>query len=94
VPTQAASKAVYVAPKNRQSARLKAMFRNANIKKGPTVTIDLNSDSELQCVAETGVSHASAVKGKSKGKNNVPTIEKGIQIMQTKEKRMNPIWKN
>jgi len=94
VSTQAASKAVYVAPKVRQSARLKAMFCSAPIKKGPTVTIDLDSDSEPQHVVETGVSHASAVKGKGKGKNIVPTVEKVIQIMQAKEKRMNPIWKN
>lgn len=70
------------------------MFCIAPIKKGPTVTIDLDSDSEPQCVAETGVSHASAVKGKGKGTNIVPTVEKGIQIMQAKEKMMNPIWKN
>jgi translation elongation factor P/translation initiation factor 5A len=66
------------------------MFCSAPIKKGPTVTIDLDSDSEPQRVAETGVSHAST----GKGKNIVPTVEKGIQIMQAKEKRMNPIWMN
>jgi hypothetical protein len=70
------------------------MFRSAPIKKGPIVTIDLDSDSEPQRVAETCVSHALVVKGKGKGKNSVPTVEKGIQIMQAKEKRMNPIWKN
>jgi hypothetical protein len=74
------------------------MFRSAPIKKGPIVTIDLDSDLEPQRVAEICVSHASAVKGKGKGKgkgkNIVPTVEKGIQIMQAKEKRMNPIWKN
>jgi hypothetical protein len=92
--TQAVSKAVYVAPKKRQSAKLKAMFRSAPIKTGLTVTIDLDSDSEPQRVVETSASHPSAVQGKGKGKNIVPTIEKGIQIMQAKEKRMNQIWKN
>jgi hypothetical protein len=91
VPThQVASKAVYVAPKVQQFARLKAMFHSAPIKKGPTVTIDVDSDSEPQRVVKIGVSHASAVKGK----NIMPAVEKGIQIMQVKEKRMNPIWKN
>jgi hypothetical protein len=61
------------------------MFRSAPIKKGPTVIIDLDSDSEPQRVAETGLSHASAIKGK--GKNIVSTVEKGIQIMQAKEKK-------
>jgi hypothetical protein len=72
------------------------MFRSAPIKKGPTVTIDLDSDSEPQRVVETGASHALAIqiKGKGKGKNLVTIVEKGIQIMQAKEKRMNPIWKN
>jgi hypothetical protein len=105
VPTQATSKAVYVAPKTRQSARLKGMFYSGPIKKGPTVTIDLDSESKPQWVgltgeaptigvAETGASHASVVQRKGKVKHLVTIVEKGIQIMESKEKRMKPIWKN
>jgi hypothetical protein len=71
------------------------------LKKGPTITIDLEGDSEHQgggLTGETGttrgVAEAGAVQSKGKGKHIVTTVEKGIQITEAKEKMMKPNWKH
>lgn len=96
------------AARTRQSDRVKGICRAAPLNKGETIQIDLTEgdatiDSNRMAATRGAVLRGGASKVPSssgaqvqnhKGKRVVTTVEKGIEIMESKRKRKKPDWKH
>jgi hypothetical protein len=90
-----------------QSDRVKGIFHSGPLKSGPPIHIDL-TEQDLASDVGTATRGGLATRGagtsravvaidsasKMKGKRVVTTIEKGIEIMEAKKRRMKPDWKH
>jgi hypothetical protein len=94
-------------PPRRESSRIKNMFLTVPINPQPPVFIDLTArfiaagdigekvvglTPRTQQVADNGAVATSSIT--AKGKRMVHSIEKGLQIMESKQKKKRPDWKH